>query len=98
MTNFEEIKRKIANMNIDELIEFCGGDTCENVLCAFVRDGDCCGNNCRVSYDCGGCIKKFLQRETGDKITYCPRCGHHVNIQSGETTGYCPICDKEVST
>mgnify|MGYP000124635956 CR=1 FL=1 len=54
MTNFEEIKRKIANMNIDELIEFCGGDTCENVLCAFVRDGDCCGNNCRVSYDCGG--------------------------------------------
>ena len=98
MTNFEEIKRKIANMNIDELIEFCGGDTCENVLCAFVRDGDCCGNNCRVSYDCGGCIKKFLQRETGDKITHCPRCGHHVNIQSGETTGYCPICDKEVST
>lgn len=59
MTNFEEIKRKIANMNIDELIEFCGGDTCENVLCAFVRDGDCCGNNCKVSYDCGGCIKKF---------------------------------------
>ena len=40
MTNFEEIKRKIANMNIDELMEFCGGDTCENVLCAFVRDGD----------------------------------------------------------
>lgn len=28
MTNFEEIKRKIANMNTDELIEFCGGDTC----------------------------------------------------------------------
>jgi hypothetical protein len=26
MTNFEEIKRKIANMNIDELMEFCGGD------------------------------------------------------------------------
>lgn len=52
-------------MNTDELIEFCGGDTCENVLCAFVRDGDCCGNNCKVSYDCGGCIKKFLQRERG---------------------------------
>lgn len=51
-------------MNIDELIEFCGGDTCENVLCSFVNDGDCCGNNCEVSYDCGGCIKKFLQRET----------------------------------
>lgn len=51
-------------MNIDELIEFCGGDTCENVLCSFVSDGDYCGNNCKVSYDCGGCIKKFLQRET----------------------------------
>lgn len=25
MTNFEEIKRKIATMNTDELIEFCGG-------------------------------------------------------------------------
>ena len=64
MTNFEEIKRKIATMNTDELIEFCGGDTGENVLCSFVSDGDCCGNNCKVSYDCGGCIKKFLQRET----------------------------------
>jgi hypothetical protein len=64
MTNFEEIKKKIANMNTDELIEFCGGDTCENVLCSFVSDGDCCGNNCKVNYDCGGCIKKFLQRET----------------------------------
>lgn len=51
-------------MNTDELIEFCGGDTCENVLCSFVSDGDCCGNNCKVSYDCGDCIKKFLQRET----------------------------------
>lgn len=61
MTNFEEIKRIIATMNTDELIEFCGGDTCENVLCSFVSDGDCCGNNCKVSYDCGGCIKKFLR-------------------------------------
>ena len=64
MKGFEEIKRKIATMNTDELIEFCGGDTCENVLCSFVSDGDCCGNNCKVSYDCGDCIKKFLQRET----------------------------------
>lgn len=68
MTNFEEIKRKIANMNIDELIEFCGGDTCENVLCAFVRDGDCCGNNCRVSYDCGGCIKSSCKERREIKL------------------------------
>ena len=29
-------------------------------------------------------------------IIHCPRCGHHVNIQFGETAGYCPLCDKEV--
>lgn len=29
-------------------------------------------------------------------IIHCPRCGHHVNIQFGETTEYCPLCDKEV--
>ena len=28
MTNFEGIKRKIATMNADELIEFCGGLKC----------------------------------------------------------------------
>jgi hypothetical protein len=31
-----------------------------------------------------------------DEITHCPRCGHHVNIQLGESMGYCPLCDKEV--
>lgn len=64
MTNLDEIKKRIASMNADELIEFCGGDTCENVLCSFVSDGDCCGGNYKVSYDCGSCIKKFLQKET----------------------------------
>lgn len=68
MTNFEEIKRKIANMNIDELMEFCGGDTCENVLCAFVRDGDCCGNNCRVSYDCGAALKSSCKERREIKL------------------------------
>lgn len=61
MTNFDSIKKRTASMNIDELVEFC--DTCENVLCSVVRDGDCCGNNYKVSYDCEGCIKKFLQKE-----------------------------------
>lgn len=68
MTNFEEIKREIATMNADELIEFCGGDTCENVLCKFVRDGDCCKNSYNVSYDCGSCIKRFLQAEQSNII------------------------------
>ncbi len=63
MTNFDEIKKRIAGMNADELIEFCGGDTCENVLCSLVSDGDCCGGSHKVSYDCGSCIKKFLQKE-----------------------------------
>lgn len=63
MTNFDSIKGKIANMNVDELVEFCGGNTCENVLCSVVIDGDCCWNNYKVSYDCEACIKKFLQKE-----------------------------------
>lgn len=29
-------------MNADELIEFFGGDTFENMLC---KDGDCCKNS-----------------------------------------------------
>ena len=41
--------------------------------------------------------RNYCQKgRTGDGITHCPKCGHHVNIQSGETTGYCPLCDKEV--
>ena len=32
-------------MNADELIEFFGGDTFENMLCKFVRDGDCSKNS-----------------------------------------------------
>lgn len=64
LTNFDEIKKRIASINVDELIEFCGGDTCENILCSFVIDGDCCGGGYKVSYDCGSCIKKFLQKET----------------------------------
>jgi hypothetical protein len=47
----KSLQKKVAEWNKD-------------VLCSFVSDGDCCGNNCKVSYDCGGCIKKFLQRET----------------------------------
>lgn len=30
-------------------------------------------------------------------ISHCPVCGHHLNIQFGESTGYCPLCDKEIS-
>ena len=37
------------------------------------------------------------RRAMKDGITHCPRCGHHVNIQFGETTGYCPICDEIIA-
>lgn len=63
MTNFDEIKKRISSMNADELIEFCGGGTCENVLCSFVSNGDCEGSDHNVSYDCESCIKKFLLKE-----------------------------------
>lgn len=68
MTHFEIIKNRISSMNVEELIEFCGGDTCENVLCKFVIDGDCCRNRYNVSYDCGSCIKRFLQAEQSNII------------------------------
>ena len=93
MTNFEEIKRKIATMNTDELIEFCGGDTCENVLCSFVSDGDCCGNNCKVSYDCGDCIKKFLQKRDEGSQMKCPYCESGTNdfVPMNQTAEYSGI-------
>lgn len=71
--------------------------------------GDVC-EKCAEYYGAGGyrCLMKTTMTAQGqvqvlrerramkDGIIHCPRCGHHVNIQSGETTGYCPICDEEV--
>ena len=80
-------------MNTDELIEFCGGDTCENVLCSFVSDGDCCGNNCKVSYDCGDCIKKVLAKRDEGSQMKCPYCESGTNdfVPMNQTAEYSGI-------
>ena len=71
--------------------------------------GNVC-EKCAECYGAGGyrCFMKTTMTTQGqiqvlrerhamrDGITHCPRCGHHVNIQFGATTGYCQICDKEV--
>lgn len=39
----------------------------------------------------GGIGNRLLRGDVCEKCAeYCSKCGHHVNIQSGETTGYCP--------
>ena len=59
-TNFDRIKRKIFDMTIEEFIDFCGGDSCVNVLCKEITKDKChCkGNN---PHDCGECIRGYLK-------------------------------------
>lgn len=52
-------------MNTDELIEFCGGDTCENVLCSFVSDGDCCGTIARSAMIVETALKSSCKERRG---------------------------------
>lgn len=61
-TNFERIKTKISNMDIEELIDFCGGESCVNILCKFIHDERC---HCREHkvYNCGDCIREYLESE-----------------------------------
>jgi hypothetical protein len=66
VTNLEEVKKRIAGMTADELVEFCGGDSCENILCGLVGDdGFCCHGN-HVAYDCAKCVKNFLLSQVQD--------------------------------
>jgi hypothetical protein len=63
MTNFESIKYNISNMSVDEFIEYCGGDSCINILCKeisgqYIR----CMNTGRAA-GCGECIKEYLEAE-----------------------------------
>lgn len=59
-TNFERIKTKISNMDIEEFIDFCGGDSRVNILCDFIHDERC---HCREhkGYSCGDCIREYLE-------------------------------------
>lgn len=62
MTNFEKTQQDIRNMDIDELIEFCGGNSCENILCRLVGDDGFCYHGEHVAYECAKCIKTYLQK------------------------------------
>lgn len=69
MTNLEVIKETLSKMSIDELIEFFGGDSCENRLCSIIPtyDGACYGrppNRC----SCAECIKNFLLKEYEEEL------------------------------
>lgn len=63
-TNLDKIKEKIQLMNIDELIEYFGGDCCENLVCEEIseQEGECWKNGpkYRQDHNCGRCVKNFL--------------------------------------
>lgn len=64
MTNSEKVKEKVREMDADELIEFCGGDSCVNVLCSVVGDSSlCCHGGRKAEYSCAECIKRYLRQE-----------------------------------
>lgn len=54
MKNIEFIKMIFSQMTADEMIDFCGGDCCENVLCKFT------GHKCFGTDNCGECLRTFL--------------------------------------
>ena len=65
MTNFEKIKAKISEMDIDEFIEFTGGENCENALCKEIgmNYARCNRNKPNHDWDCGKCIRNYLESE-----------------------------------
>ena len=57
MKNIEFIKMIFSQMTADEMIDFCGGDCCENVLCKFT------GRKCMGATEnigCMECLRIFL--------------------------------------
>lgn len=63
-TNFARIKEKIQHMNVDGLIEYLGGDCCENILCVELdeQNGECYkkGPKYNPDHNCERCIKNYL--------------------------------------
>ena len=66
MTNLEKVKKRISGMTADELVEFCGGDSCENILCSLVGDDGFCCRGDHVAYECAKCIKRLLLSSVQD--------------------------------
>lgn len=63
-TKLDELKKSLLNMTAEEIVEYFGGDSCENALCKFVGDqGCCCRNSDRYdsSKGCKECIEGFLR-------------------------------------
>lgn len=69
MTNLDKFRQMIANMTVEEITEYFGGDSCENALCAFVgMQGLCCKWSVRYvpndrGRSCRECIETFLRME-----------------------------------
>jgi hypothetical protein len=62
-TNFDRIKYEISKMDMEEFIEFCGGESCENVICGQISaEYAHCAN--RRPHDCSECIREYLKRKS----------------------------------
>jgi uncharacterized Zn finger protein (UPF0148 family) len=82
MKNIDFIKMVFSQMTADEMIDFCGGDSCVNVLCKLVDrkcfkvDGEVC---------CNECLRTFLsaehkkEAEETDRISELQRKRNEVN-------------------
>ena len=60
-TNFDRIKYEISKMNMEEFIEFCGSESCENIICGQITSDYAHCSNMRP-HDCGECIREYLKR------------------------------------
>ena len=61
-TNFDRFKYEISKMNMEEFIEFCGIESCENRICAYIPVNYAhCAN--KKPYDCCECIREYLGRK-----------------------------------
>ena len=62
MTNLEYLKIQIiCEMDAKQLIEWCGGDTNDNILCGLITDDDCLCKG-RKPHSCADCIEKWLNK------------------------------------
>lgn len=67
-TNFDRIKYEISQMNMEEFIEFCGSESCDNIICGQIPvQYAYCANKNPSDFDklsdCGKCIKEYLGRK-----------------------------------
>lgn len=61
-TNFDRIKYEISQMSMEEFIEFCGSESCDNRICGHIPVNYAHCDNKRP-YDCCECIREYLRRK-----------------------------------